>query len=153
MNIWIVTMNIYLKTMNIWIKNINIWIKKNCNECPTIVKFLKTIPNLKLATLSKMDPYVSLTPHKGWAEHSNNVIRCHFGLIVPKKKCYISVTDEHSNEEIQYLENNKWTLFDDSKTHYSNNTSNENRIVLIIDIYQRQYLKLLRIKISGLRRP
>ena len=63
----------------------NIWIKKNCNECPTIVKFLKTIPNLKLATLSKMDPHVSLTPHKGWGDHSNNVIRCHFGLIVPKK--------------------------------------------------------------------
>ena len=42
----------------------NTWVIKNCKKCPNITNFLKNIPNLKLATLSKMDPYVTLTPHK-----------------------------------------------------------------------------------------
>jgi len=117
------------------------WVYKNCKKCPTIYNFIKSIPNIKLATLSKMDPHVTLTPHKGWGEHSNNVIRCHFGLIVPKNKCYISVKSDDSEEEIKYLANNEWTIFDDSKTHYSSNNSDEIRIVLIIDIERPDHIK------------
>jgi hypothetical protein len=29
------------------------WVDMNCKRCPTIYNFIKTIPNLKLATLSK----------------------------------------------------------------------------------------------------
>jgi ornithine lipid ester-linked acyl 2-hydroxylase len=117
------------------------WVNENCNKCPYIYHFIKSIPNIKLATLSKMDPFVTLTPHKGWGNYSNNVIRCHFGLRIPENKCYISVTSDNSHEEIKYLENNKWTIFDDSKLHYSSNQSNEIRIVLIIDIHRPSHIK------------
>ena len=46
---------------------------------------------------------------------------------------YIS-KDDDDTEEISYLEENKWTIFDDSKTHYSSNLSDKVRIVLIVDI-------------------
>jgi len=118
------------------------WMKKNCQKCPNITNFLKSIPNLKLATLSKIDPYVTLSPHKGWANYSNNVIRCHFGIRVPKNKCFISVRNDDDEEEISYLEENKWTIFDDSKIHYSSNLSDKVRIVLIIDIERPKNIEI-----------
>lgn len=112
-----------------------IWENENCNLCPTIHAFLKQIPNLRLATLSKLTPKMKLKPHMGWGSHSNHVIRCHYGLVVPNN-CYISVknNDNESLEEIQYHKQFEWLLFDDSKIHYAENKSNEDRIVLIIDI-------------------
>ena len=142
------------------------WVDKNCKQCPSIYNFLKTIPNLKLATLSKLSPGMKLKPHRGWGSHSNYVIRCHYGLSVPEM-CYISVsnttrpplynkTDIISNvypnnyiykdffgnvEEIQFHKQFKWIIFDDSETHYAGNLSNTDRIVLIIDINRPSSIK------------
>lgn len=123
------------------------WVNKNCMKCPTIYKFLRKVKGLKMALLSKMSPDMKLKPHKGWASHSNYVVRCHYGLIVPDG-CYISVSDLPlpekgseidsivlKNNEIKRYQNKfKWLIFDDSKTHYAENTSNEDRIVLILDV-------------------
>ena len=35
----------------------------------------------------------------------------------------------------------KWLAFDDSKIHYANNTSNKDRIVLLIDIQRPEFIK------------
>ena len=107
-----------------------IWVKENCIKSPILTKFIKSIPNLKLATLSKLSAGMKLVPHRGWGNHSNNVLRCHYGLIVPpNKSCYVKVWNE-----IEYHENDKWIVFDDSKTHMAENSSSGDRIVLIIDI-------------------
>jgi len=116
-----------------------VWELENCNKCPIIYKFLKQIPNLKLATLSKLTAGMKLKPHRGWASHSNHVIRCHYGLIVPEN-CYISVA-EGDTEKIIYHNKFKWVLFDDSKTHYAENKSNHDRIVLIIDVKRPKHIK------------
>ena len=145
-----------------------IWVNQNCNKCPTIYNYLKSIKGLKLATLSKMTPGMKLKPHRGWGKHSNNVIRCHYGLIVPKG-CYISVSDNNdipplfrqskrnkfsnypnnikykdddgSTEEIRFHKQFEWLVFDDSKTHYAENMSNKYRIVLIVDIERPSNIK------------
>lgn len=109
------------------------WVPQNCTICPTIYNFIKQIPGLRLATLSKLNSGMKLSPHKGWGNHSNYVIRCHYGIIVPYKKCYIDV-ENHK----KYHKEKKWLIFDDSKMHHAYNSSNEDRIVLIIDI-QRPY--------------
>jgi beta-hydroxylase len=107
-----------------------IWVEENCIKTPILTKFIKSIPNLKLATLSKLSPGMKLKPHRGWGNHSNNVLRCHYGLIIPKNlSCYVMVEDE-----IQYHANDEWLIFDDSKTHMAENRSTKDRIVLIIDI-------------------
>ena len=148
-----------------------IWIDKNCHRCPNIYNFIKTIPNLKLATLSKLSSQTKLKPHRGWGSHSNFVIRCHYGISVPEK-CYISVSNSNNpplygndngngndiisksypnnyiykdlfenKEEIQFHKQNEWLIFDDSETHYAGNLSNTDRIVLIIDIMRPKNIK------------
>jgi hypothetical protein len=109
------------------------WVPQNCEKCPSIYEFIKHIPGLRLATLSKLDAGMKLTPHQGWGNHSNHVIRCHYGLLVPQNLCYISVDDEK-----QFHCEKEWIIFDDSKTHYANNLSEEDRIILILDI-ERPY--------------
>lgn len=105
-----------------------IWVKSNCESCPTISNFLKQIPNLKLATLSKLGPNTKLVPHRGWGSHSNHVIRCHYGVNVPQN-CYVVVDDIKKNHN-----NDEWIIFDDSKNHWAGNDSDSDRIVLILDI-------------------
>ena len=129
-----------------------IWIQDNCEKCPKINSFLKSIPGLKLATLSRMTPGMKLTPHEGWASHSNYVIRCHFGITVPNG-CYISVKeidiyDPNDTEKIKYHKENEWLIFDDSKTHYAHNTSNYDRVVLIIDVEMPKNIKIGKSKVG-----
>jgi len=116
-----------------------IWETENCNNCPAIYNFLKQIPGLKLATLSKLTAGMKLKPHKGWASHSNHVIRCHYGLIVPEN-CYISVI-EGNDQMITYHNKFKWLLFDDSKIHFAENKSNSDRVVLIVDVERPPHVK------------
>jgi len=119
-----------------------IWVESVCSKCPTITKYLKGIKNLKLATLSKLSPHMKLIPHRGWASHSNYVIRCHFGIVVPDK-CYISVqNNENDIEELRFHKENEWVIFDDSKIHYAENESNHDRIILIIDIERPDNIKI-----------
>ncbi len=114
----------------------NIWVKDNCDLCPELTKFIKSIPGLKTAILSKMGPDTVLTEHRGWGHHSNKVLRCHFGFDIPNN-CFVSVGDYEGNKikrEVKQHEQDKWLIFDDSKFHFTYNKSNKNRIVLIIDI-------------------
>ena len=113
-----------------------IWVDETCMKCPFITNFLKNIKGLKLATLSKLSPHMKLIEHRGWRNHSNYVIRCHFGINVPDN-CYISV-----NNEIKFHKQNEWIIFDDSKLHYAENKSNNDRIVLIVDIERPSHIKI-----------
>ena len=129
----------------------NMWVMDNCEKCPNITKFLKSIPGLKIALLSKLSAGMKLTPHKGWGNHSNGVIRCHYGIRIPDSTllstripdftmgCYISVKDDVEIKKF-HLES-EWLCFDDSKEHYAENPSNEDRIVLILDIERPLHIK------------
>lgn len=117
----------------------DIWVGDNCKKCPKTYSFLKGIKGLKLATFSKLSSGMKLKPHKGWGDHSNHVIRCHYGLVIPEK-CYVSVADE-TKEEIKHHKKFQWLIFDDSKTHYAENKSKSDRIVLIIDIERPKTIK------------
>lgn len=138
----------------------DIWVKENCEACPVTYKFLKSIKGLKSAIFSKLSPKMKLNPHRGWGHHSNYVIRCHYGLMVPEG-CYISVSnrnkpplfrsekfknivyDEHDRkEELRFHQKFQWLCFDDSKTHYAENTSDSDRIVLLLDIERPLNIKV-----------
>ena len=116
------------------------WIDKNCSNMFYLTKFLKKLKNMKLAILSVLSPHTVLKEHKGWGSHSNNVLRCHYGLRVPNN-CYISVkNDEDLIGTIKPHEEYKWLIFDDSKLHFAANNSDYYRIVLIIDMKRPKYL-------------
>lgn len=110
------------------------YIKKNCDLCPNIYNLLKKIPNLKTALLSRLSPKTKLSPHKGWAELANHILRCHYGIKVPEE-CYLYV-----NNEKKQIKQNQIVVFDDSKRHYAENNSSKDRIILIIDIERPDYL-------------
>jgi len=136
----------------------NKWITINCKLCPYLTKFLKSISNLKTASLSKLSANTKINPHRGWGSMSNDSIRCYLPIIVPPN-CYISVSDgpnpplwdqsevkiqEYPNdfictidnvtEEIRYHKKFEWIIIDDAKTHYAENMSDQERVILIIDI-------------------
>lgn len=124
-------------------KAFDVTVEENCKAYPYLWQFINSVPNVKVAILSKLGPGMKLTPHRGWGNHSNNVLRCHFGLEIPiENKCYISVADQTEKdgkvevgpEEIQYHSQDRWMVFDDSKRHYAENPADKNRVVLIMDI-------------------
>jgi aspartyl/asparaginyl beta-hydroxylase (cupin superfamily) len=108
---------------------------------------IKQIPSVITAGFSKLGPGTKLSYHKGWAKLSNNVLRCHLGLKVPKNKCKILVTKENdypnlTNIKAMYQKENKWIIFDDSLYHSASNDSDTDRIVMILDIIRPPHINL-----------
>lgn len=115
------------------------WMNNNCDKCPKLTQFLKSIPNLKIAILSKMSGGTKLKPHQGWWKHSNYSIRCHYGFLVPEN-CFVKVMDNDIWHK-KYHKQFEWLIFDDSKIHNAENLSNEDRIVLLIDVERPTNIK------------
>ncbi len=121
------------------------WVHKNCERCPVITNYLKSIPGLKLASLSKLSPGLKLEPHQGYAQHSNYILRCHYPIIVPKmkKSCVIKLAESYESAfESRYYKKFKWVIFDDSKVHYVENSGESDRIVLLIDIERPSFVEV-----------
>ena len=115
-----------------------IWSKSNIKLFPKTVLELKQIPNLVSAGFSKLGPGTTLKLHKGWANLSNTVLRCHLGLQVPTK-CQIFVLGESNDTMIQST--GKWIIFDDSLYHSAKNLhKTKDRIVLILDILRPEHI-------------
>jgi len=104
----------------VWVEN------ENFNQT---IKILKKIPNIKTALFSRIGPKTRLKPHQGWAELSNGILRCQFGIKIPSGKNGLIVENE-----FRHVEKGKWVIFDDSKVHYAINEGNSDRIVLIVDV-------------------
>ncbi|KAJ0411334.1 hypothetical protein ATCC90586_005743 [Pythium insidiosum] len=117
------------------------WVNATSAMCPRTVAILQSIPNLRTALFSKLGPNTTLSAHRGWADLSNHILRCHLGLIVPtlengKPCCSMVVGGEvvdHAERELM--------VFDDSKLHYAyNNHPEQTRLVLIVDLYRPDHL-------------
>jgi len=109
------------------------WSDKNTKIFPKTTSQLKNINGLVSAGFSKLGPSTTLKLHKGWGNLSNNVLRCHLGLIVPKLKCKVFVVG--LNNDMMYQKEDKWIIFDDSLYHSASNEDELNdRIILLLDI-------------------
>lgn len=109
------------------------WSDKNTKIFPKTTSQLKNINGIVSAGFSKLGPNTTLKLHKGWGDLSNNVLRCHLGLIVPKSKCKIFVVG--LNNDMMYQKEGKWIIFDDSLYHSaSNEDESADRIILLLDI-------------------
>ena len=89
---------------------------------------------MRTALYSRLNPHTELSPHQGWADLSNHILRAHYALRVPTDEagqhtqCALVVEDEprfHAEGEI--------LVFDDSKVHKAYNHTARDRVVLIID--------------------
>jgi beta-hydroxylase len=109
------------------------WSDKNTKKFPKTTEQVRKIKGLVSAGFSKLGPNTTLALHKGWGNLSNNILRCHLGLIVPESKCKVFVLG--ISDDIMYQEEGKWIIFDDSLFHSaSNEDDSKERIILLLDI-------------------
>jgi len=101
--------------------------------CPETSRILDGIPNLVQAFFSVLDPGKSIPLHEG---PYYGYLRYHLALRVPHENppCIIVNSQKHVWKEGEAV------LFDDSWPHEVVNTSNERRIVLIVDVMRRMPL-------------
>ena len=124
--------NYIIKSNNKWKK---IYIKWHSNSidplakkiCPKTSNIINSLPNIKLAMISLLEPGTKIYPHKG---PYKGLLRYHLGLITPNSDdCFISVND------IKYSwKDGDGIIFDDTFIHWVNNNTDKKRIILICDI-------------------
>jgi len=108
----------------------NKWNNKILHRFPKTIELLKDIKGLRTIIFSKLGPKTCLKKHRGWKELSNKTLRCHMGIKVPKNnRSGVEVEDE-----FKQVDEGKFIIFDDSKEHIGVNNSNEDRVVLLLDI-------------------
>lgn len=100
----------------------------NCAQCPRTAAVLETIPGMLTAFFSILGPQKHIPRHKGITK---SVVRCHLGLIVPTQadQCFMDV----STVRCVWREGSAF-VFDDTYPHEVFNNTDEERVVLLIDI-------------------
>ena len=103
-------------------------ITKNCNRCPITAELLADIPDIHTAMFSILAPGKHIPEHRGIYKV---YIRYHLALIVPKARenCLITV-----NHQPRMWTEGESFIFDDTYVHEVRNDTEEERVVLIIDI-------------------
>jgi hypothetical protein len=106
----------------------------NCAACPQLGRFLKSMPEVLSATVSKLAPHSEIQPHIG---DTNLIARCHLGLTIPARlpNCGIEV-----NNEQRSWEEGKWLIFCDAYQHSAWNRTDKPRFVLIIDLILPEFI-------------
>jgi beta-hydroxylase len=97
-------------------------------RCPETMKTLDKIPNLRTAFFSILGPNYHIPHHQGVTK---GLIRCHLGLIVPDQRdqCVMRVDDQ-----ICQWEEGRCLVFDDTYDHEVWNKTDQERVVLLMDV-------------------
>jgi aspartyl/asparaginyl beta-hydroxylase (cupin superfamily) len=98
----------------------------NQAKCPQTTALLAQIPNLYQAFFSILDPGKSIPAHNG---EYLGYLRYHLGLKVPTE----NPPSMRVKDQIHTWQEGESILFDDSWNHEVYNTSNDIRVVLIVD--------------------
>lgn len=112
----------------------------NAARMPETTKVLEQIPGLTTAGISWFEPGTHIDPHLGF---TNDVLRCHLGLIVPGN-CQIRV-----GTEARAWEEGKVFVFDDTYEHEAWNHSDKERLILLLDFMknpQKKYHRRLMLR-------
>jgi len=99
-------------------------LENNCALCPETARLVAAIPGMTTAGFSMLVGGAHIKPHVGYTDE---VLRCHLGLLVPPG-CSLRVGDEE-----RAWEEGKCMVFDDTIEHEAWNRSDETRVVLLID--------------------
>ena len=118
-----------------WISWPLIWDGKpvvgNCMRCPETYKILSDIGNIQVAAFSLMKGGVKLESHTD-SVGPNYKFTYHLGLIVPYGYCIL----HHSKSGDVIEENGKHIVLDARQPHWAENLSDEDRIILYMEINQ-----------------
>jgi hypothetical protein len=102
-----------------------------CQACPVTAYGIETHPAMRTLTgliyASRMRAGTHIEPHRG---PTNLRVRCHLGIQVPDGDCAIRV-----GEETRSWQEGRCLVFDDYFEHEAWNHTDEDRIVLIVDLW------------------
>jgi len=102
--------------------------ERSCQQCPETTRILETIPRLQSAWFSILAPRYHIPSHRGVTK---GVVRTHLGLLIPRdrERCRIRVGDQ-----VRSWEEGKCLVLDDTFEHEVWNETDEQRVVLIVDV-------------------
>ena len=100
----------------------------NADKCPTTVSLLRRVPGVQSALFSVIAPGAYIPPHN---DPAKGVIRYHLALSVPKNRagCFIEVDGQR-----YHWTEGQGVLFDDVYDHSVQNNTDEERVILFVDI-------------------
>jgi ornithine lipid ester-linked acyl 2-hydroxylase len=100
----------------------------NCARCPETARLVEAVPGMKTAMFSILAPHKHIPDHCG---PYKGVVRYHLALKVPepRERCRIRVGDE-----IVTWQEGRSLLFDDTYEHEVWNDTDDERVVLFLDI-------------------
>jgi len=104
------------------------WSSKGKELFPKTCEIIKDIPNIRTVAFSKLKPNSQIQPHIGWGDLANTILRCHYGVDVPENCGCVC------DNWVVLHKNDEWLIFDDAKMHSSYNYSDQDRIIIIIDM-------------------
>ncbi len=95
--------------------------------CPETVRLVESLPNVQGAMFAMLPPGARLVKHRDPFAGS---LRYHMGLETPNDDgCYINVDGKDYS-----WRDGEVVMFDETYIHYAENTTDQNRIVLFLDI-------------------
>ncbi len=102
-----------------------------CDACPVTTRGIESYPAMRthagLAYASRMRPGTHIRAHSG---PTNLRVRCHLGITVPDGDCAIRV-----GEQTEHWQDGRCLVFDDHFEHEAWNHTDQERIVLIVDMW------------------
>lgn len=118
----------------------------NCARCPTITTIIEQHETLRsqagLIYLSRLKSGTYIAPHRG---PTNLRVRCHLGIQVPEGDCRLRV-----GNEVGVWKQGGCIVFDDYYEHEAWNRTDEDRIVLIVDLWNPAFTPHEREILKGL---
>lgn len=103
-------------------------LKTNMDRCPRAAELCWSIPGLVSAGFYLLGPQTKMLSHVGTR---SDILRCHFGLVVPPN-CALKVAgEERAWQEGEFL------VFDDTHPHEAWNESDQYRCVFHLDFYHK----------------
>jgi beta-hydroxylase len=103
-------------------------IEENCVRCPTTTRLVESIPGMSCAIFVVLAPGKHIPPHRGLYK---GLLRYHLGVRIPGSpgSCRITV-----GGETRAWQEGRGFVLDDTFTHEVWNESEEERVILMIDI-------------------
>ncbi len=101
-----------------------------CELCPVTARLVADIPELQSAFFSMLSPGTHIPAHSGVYK---GLINCHLALLVPRERerCRIRVSDQ-----VLTWQPGKTFVFDDTNEHEVWNDTEEERVVLLVQIHR-----------------
>ena len=111
------------------------FVDKTCAFVPETTRLLVSLgPALRTALFSRLNPRTRLNTHTGWSDLANHVLRVHIPLAVPGGDYSAGLCGTWVDGCVETHEAGRIVCFDDSKVHRAYNYSDEERVVLIVDL-------------------